>query len=368
MEAEVQVKKGQHLQSDGKKCAKAANLLYVTDKALGIKRVKKIKKFIYLYNNKIILDTTILNRIKKLVIPPAWENVWICYNEDGHIQATGIDAKNRKQYRYHTGWNALRNQLKFTRLLSFGEKLPLLRLQLEQDLARKELCVEKVLATVIGLMERTYIRVGNAEYEKNYGSYGLTTLKDEHVKIKNDGIKFSFIGKKGIAHKILLNNKKLAKIVKQCREIPGKALFQYYDDQGLPHSIDSGMVNRYIQEVTNEEFTTKDFRTWAGTLNALRIFKKLEMDASLNDRKKKIIMALDFVSKKLGNTRTVCKKYYIHPVIFEMYESETLLKYINQLNNIEKNDNLTGWTSDEIVLMKILRTNHKKHNQSLKSN
>ncbi|MDQ3047370.1 MAG: DNA topoisomerase IB, partial [Bacteroidota bacterium] len=310
---------------------------------------------IYLSQGKRILDKNIIDRIRKIVIPPAWENVWICNFDNGHIQATGVDKRKRKQYKYHSLWNEIRNHTKFSRLLSFGEKLPILRLQIEQDLSKRTLCFKKVLATVISVMERTYIRIGNNEYEKIYGSYGLTTLKDQHVKISGDSVKFSFKGKKGIVHKINLQNRKLARIIKQCREIPGKELFQYYDEDGVSHTIDSGMVNRYIQEITGEAFTAKDFRTWAGTLNALRAFQQLGESSSVNERKKKLLEALDFVSEKLGNTRTVCKKYYVHPLIINLYEGQSLSAYMKQLDRIEKDDNLTGWTSDEKVLLKILR-------------
>lgn len=338
------------------KCVKAANLIYVSDTQPGIKRVKKGKGFLYIYEGEKLTDSEELERIKKIVIPPAWKNVWICSINNGHIQATGYDALKRKQYRYHSLWNEIRNHTKFSRLLSFGEKLPQLRLQLEQDLAIKNLCEEKVLAAVISLMERTYIRIGSAEYEKLYGSYGLTTLKDQHVKINGDSLTFTFKGKKGIMHNISLRNKKLARIVKQCRDIPGKELFQYYDDEGARHSIDSGSVNRYIHRITGDDFTAKDFRTWAGTLNALHAFQQVGDANTESERKRKLVEVLEYVSKKLGNTRTVCKKYYVHPMIIDLYENNSLRKYLDELNTIEKNDNLAGWTSDERILLKILRT------------
>lgn len=352
----IPLQKIRSIANDVKKCAKAANLMYVSDAQPGIKRLKRGKHFTYTFEGKKITDQEIIQRIKRLVIPPAWKNVWICEKENGHIQATGQDVRNRKQYRYHSNWNELRKQTKFSKLLLFGEKLPLLRLQLEKDLSKKELSLEKILATAISLMERTYIRIGNSEYEKSNGSYGLTTLKDQHVKIDGMTMQFSFKGKKGIAHKITLTNPKLARIIKQSRDIPGKELFQYYDDKGEVHAIDSGMVNKYIQETTGEEFTAKDFRTWAGTLNALEAFKKSGTGENITDTKKKLIEVLDFVSKKLGNTRTVCKKYYIHPTIIDLFEKQSLSKYLEELDNIEKNDNLTGWTHNEVILIKILRS------------
>ncbi|HZF64061.1 MAG TPA: DNA topoisomerase IB, partial [Chitinophagaceae bacterium] len=321
----------------------------------GISRVKKGNNFTYIYDDKPLKDSEQLERIKKLAIPPAWTNVWICPKQNGHIQATGIDARNRKQYRYHTLWNSLRNETKFHRLYEFGKLLPSLRLKLEEDLAKKELCEEKVIATVISLMERTYIRIGNDDYEKMYGSYGLTTLKDKHVKIEGDKLAFSFTGKKGIFHNISIRNKRLARTVKACRDIAGKELFQYLDPSGARKPIDSGMVNRYIKEATGGDFSAKDFRTWAGSLDVLRAFKAIGQAGSQADCKKNIVAALDEVSKKLGNTRTVCKKYYVHPGIIKLYEEQSLEKYLAELDRIEETDDLTGFTSEERVLMKILK-------------
>jgi DNA topoisomerase-1 len=335
--------------------AKAAELVYVSDKDVGIQRIKKGSGFAYFYKGQPIKDAKQLERIRKLAIPPAWTNVWICVKENGHIQATGFDALNRKQYRYHPQWHELRNETKFHRLYEFGKLLPSLRLKLEEDSAKKELCEEKVVATVIGLMERTYIRIGNSDYEKIYGSHGLTTLKDKHVKIEGSTIIFSFKGKKGIDHKITLRNRRLAKVVEACREIPGKELFQYYDSEGNKKSIDSGIVNQYIKEATGGDFSAKDFRTWAGTLNILRAFKSLGEACTDADCKKNIVAALDEVSKKLGNTRTVCKKYYVHPGIIRLYEEKNLNKYLKELDIIENPDDLTGLTSEEKVMMKILK-------------
>jgi len=343
------------IDKDYTKAAKVADLRYVSDKEPGITRIKKEHGFVYIYDNKPLKDDAQLERIRKLAIPPAWTNVWICPKENGHIQATGIDARNRKQYRYHALWHTLRNETKFHRLYEFGKLLPSLRLKLEEDLAKKNLCEEKVLATVISLMERTYIRIGNNDYEKLYGSYGLTTLKDKHVKIEGDKLLFSFKGKKGIDHDITVRNRKLAKAVQACRDIPGRELFQYYDADGNKKPIDSGMVNNYIKEATGGDFTAKDFRTWAGTLNTIRAFKAMGEAGSESDCKKNIIAALDEVSKKLGNTRTVCKKYYVHPGIIRLYEENSLSKYLKELDAIEKPDDLAGLTSEEKVLMKILK-------------
>jgi DNA topoisomerase-1 len=249
----------------------------------------------------------------------------------------------------------MRNETKFHRLYEFGKLLPSMRLKMEEDLAKKELVEEKVIATVISLMERTYIRIGNDGYEKLYGSYGLTTLKDSHVKVEGSTVHFCFKGKKGVEHKISLRHPRLARMVQKCRDIPGKELFQYYDENGTRKSIDSGMVNKYIKEATGGDFSAKDFRTWAGTLNTLRAFKALGCAETESDSKKNIVTVLDEVSKKLGNTRTVCKKYYVHPGIIRLYEEQSLDKYLNELDKIEKPDDLTGLTSEEKVLMKILK-------------
>src|SRR5690242_8557605 len=247
---------------DEEKTAKAANLVYVSDKDPGIERKKKGNNFVYYFQGKEIKDDEELLRIKHLVIPPAWEKVWICTKENGHLQATGYDVKGRKQYRYHPHWNALRNHTKFYRIHDLGKVLPQVRQQLQKDLQESELTERKVLGVVVSLMERTNIRIGNSFYEKANGSFGLTTLKDRHVTFNGSSVTFSFVGKKGVAHKVNLKNKKLAALIKKCRDVPGKELFQYYDEKGQHHSIDSGMVNNYIREISGQDFTAKDFRTW----------------------------------------------------------------------------------------------------------
>jgi DNA topoisomerase-1 len=341
---------------DPVKSAEAVNLIYVSNTDAGIIRKKKGKSFEFILENKKITDKEVLKRIKSLVIPPAWEEVWICRLDNGHLQTTGLDVKKRKQYRYHPLWNVLRNQTKFYRLLEFGKVLPAIRLHLENDISRPDLPLEKVLATVVSLMERTHIRVGNYFYEKLYGSFGLTTLKDKHVTINGQQLRFTFKGKKGVSHDIHIKSKKLASIVQKCRDIPGKELFQYYDENGESKSIDSGMVNDYIKKSSGGDFTAKDFRTWAGTLHALLAFKDLGFSETQTESKKKIITALDTVAMHLGNTRTVCKKYYVHPAILSAYEDQSLKKYIDQLDIIEHNDNKTDLAAEEKVLMKILES------------
>jgi DNA topoisomerase-1 len=344
------------LSRDYSKAASIAKLLYVSDAMEGITRVKKGKGFSYYFKGECVKDEETLLRIKRLVIPPAWIKVWICPLDNGHIQATGYDTRSRKQYRYHPHWNTVRNETKFHRMYEFGKALPSLRKRIEHDMALHSLCQPHVVAAVISLMERTYIRVGSEDYEKLYGSYGITTLKDNHVKINGSELKFSFIGKKGVQQSVTLKNRRLARIVKQCRDIPGKELFQYYDNEGKRHPIDSGMVNDYIKEATSSDFTAKDFRTWAGSLNLLRSLKSLGEAVTETACKKNIVLALDEVSRKLGNTRTVCKKYYVHPGLIRLYEENNLSRYLKELDETEDPEMSVDLTSDEKTLMRILKT------------
>jgi len=341
------------------KAASLVDLVYVSDTDPGISRSKKGRGYSYVYAGKVIRKKEDIQRIRSLAIPPSWTSVWICTRANGHIQATGLDLRKRKQYRYHPLWSVLRNETKFHRMLEFGKALPTLRQQLQIDLGQRNLSASKVIATVISLMERTYIRVGSGEYEKQNGSHGLTTLKDKHVAIAGDTIKFSFKGKKGVNHNITLKSKRLARIVQNCREIPGAELFQYYDEEGNKHPVDSGMINSYIKETTGSDFTSKDFRTWAGSLNLLRSLQAMGEAVTQTGQKKNIVAALDEVSLKLGNTRTVCKKYYVHPGLIALYEQNSLKKYGKALEGPEPPETTTGLHADEQVLMKILQSFHK---------
>lgn len=349
-------KKIEKILHDPAQSARAVQLVYVTDVEPGIIRVKRGKNFSYTFNDKPFKNKEVIQRIKKLVIPPAWENVWICTLDNGHLQATGIDIKKRKQYKYHPLWNTLRNHTKFYRLYEFGKALPVIRLQLEKDLSLPGLPYEKVMAAVVSLLERTNIRVGNSAYEKLYGSYGLSTMKDKHVRIDRGSLSFSFKGKKGIRHNVGIKSRRLARIVQECKDIPGQELFQFYDENGERRAIDSGMVNEYIRNLSGGDFTAKDFRTWAGTLQAILAFKELGFFNTQTEARKKVAQALDRVSKHLGNTRTVCKKYYVHPIIISLYESAALNDYLEKPGTIEKDDNKSGLTPEEKVLMKILDT------------
>jgi DNA topoisomerase-1 len=333
------------------KTAEAINLVYVSDKDSGISRVKNKEGFTYTIEDKEVNDDGLLHRIKSLVLPPAWQDVWICLPHNGHLQATGLDTNGRKQYRYHPLWNALRSQTKFFHLYDFGNALCGIRKQLDKDLALPGLPLPKVLAAIVSVMEYTGVRIGNNIYEKLYGSFGLTTLKDKHVKIAGSEMRFSFKGKKGVYQDITLKSRRLAKIIKQCRDIPGKELFQYYDDAGARRSVDSGMVNEYIKNICGKDFSAKDFRTWAGTLYALEAFRAFGCCDTVADTKKKIIEAIDIAAGRLGNTRTVCKKYYVHPVVITHYTDKTIDKYIQKVSKATGN---TGLTPEEQILMYML--------------
>jgi len=346
---------------DLKKSAKAVHLQYVTDSFEGMSRMKKGKGFSYLFRNNKVTDKKIIERITSLVIPPAWRNVWICGSENGHLQATGLDIKNRKQYRYHPHWSSLRNHAKFSNLLDFGESLPQMRKKLLRDFSKPTLCEKKVIALVISLMEKTYIRVGNIFYEKTNGTHGITTMKDKHVQINGSEINFSFSGKSSIQHNITLKNKKLAQILKACKDLPGKELFQYLTDDGVRKSIDSGMVNNYLKEISEKQFTAKDFRTWAGSLNALR--KIIEMNSKQSEKpvKNKANEIIEYVSNRLGNTKTICKKYYIHPILLELYLENKFPSTDSVVNKID------GLSDEENLLINILKKHSLKEKAILNS-
>lgn len=343
---------------DPKITAKAAGLRYVSDTSPGYTRKASGKGFCFFdADGKQVKDKELIQRFDKLVIPPAYTNVWISPHENGHLQFTGTDAAGRKQYRYHANWNKLRNQSKYHRLQAFATHLPAIREHVDKDLARRNLDHDKVLALVVRLMELTSIRIGNESYKKLYGSYGLTTMMNKHVKIDGSKINFEFKGKKGVYHKVALQSKRLSKLVKQCRDIPGKELFQYYDDEGKRCTVDSGDVNSYLKLITGEDFTAKDFRTWAGSVSALYAFKEAGEFENQTQCKKNIISVLDNVALTLGNTRTVCKKYYVHPTVIKSYEEGTLFKYIEELDE-DKDVTASELNTAEKALLNILE--HEK--------
>lgn len=331
-------------------------LVYASDSLPGIRRKRAGDKFDYFdKKERKIADEKILARIKKLVLPPAWENVWIAEKANAHLQATGIDQAGRKQYRYHPAWSESRNETKYGKLLEFGKMLPLIRARLSKDIRRKTFDECKVLAIAVSLMQRTNIRVGNESYKQLYGSYGLSTLRDKHVRFSGSKVRLVFKGKKGVAQDIEFKDTRLARLVKACRDIPGQELFQYYTPGGDRRSIGSGQVNRYLREITNCDFTAKDFRTWAGTLQAMKAYAGYEYPESETGKKKVTLAVLSEVASCLGNTRTVCKKYYVFPALTEAYEAGTLAPWLKKIKKNEALDGDKGLAADEKVLLSFLK-------------
>ena len=304
--------------------AKAAGLRYVTDTRPGIRRKRRGKYFSYIDSDgKIIHDRETLARIRSLVIPPAWTGVWICPSPNGHLQATGRDARGRKQSRYHPRWREVRDETKYERMILFAEALPTIRERVDYDLALPGLPREKLLAAIVSLMESTLIRVGNPEYARQNKSFGLTTMRNRHVEVNGSNITFSFQGKSRVHHTVNLNDRRLAKIIRRCADIPGYDLFQYLSPEGEPHSIGSADVNDYLQSITRQYFTAKDFRTWAGSVLACELLATFEPFDSASQAKKNVVDAIRAVARRLGNTPAVCRKCYIHPAVLEDYLNGT---------------------------------------------
>jgi DNA topoisomerase-1 len=321
------------LAPDPVESAKSAGLRYVSDEKPGITRKRKgTSAFDYFgVGGKKISDPDTLLRIRQLAIPPAWQQVWVSPDERGHIQAVGRDQRGRKQYRYHAKWREVRDETKYAKLIAFVHALPHIRASVKRDLAKSGLSRKKVLATVVKLLETTLIRVGNDEYASSNNSFGLTTLRDRHAKINGSKVRFHFRGKSGVEHEIDLNDPQLAKIVRKAQELPGEELLQYVDeDTGAVRDIGSADVNDYLREITGQEFTAKDFRTWAGTVLAAVALREFEVVDSKARMKKNIVGAVETVSKKLGNTRAVCKKCYIHPAVLDSYLDGSLIDTLGQ--------------------------------------
>ena len=305
---------------DPRDSAKAAGLRYVSDAKPGISREKVGDTVRYRKpDGSLVKDEETLGRIKSLVIPPAWTQVWITTHTNGHLQATGRDARGRKQSRYHPKWREVRDENKYERMTHFADALPLIRERIKHDLALHGLPRDKVLATIISLMETTHIRVGNQEYAKENHSYGLTTMEHQHVDVHGSEIKFHFQGKSRVEHTISLHDKRLARIIRQCEELPGHELFQFVDHDGNHHVIDSQDVNDYLRGITGQHFTAKDFRTWAGTVLAAHLLEGFEPFTSASQAKKNIVAAIKEVASQLGNTPSVCRKCYVHPAVIEAY-------------------------------------------------
>jgi DNA topoisomerase-1 len=341
--------------------AKIAGLRHVTDRTPGIRRIGSGKSFRYFSpTGRLIRDPQTLSRIRALVIPPAWTNVWICPNPEGHIQAVGRDARGRKQYRYHPRWREVRDETKFDRMADFGKLLPKVRARVKRDLKRSGLPREKVLATIVKLLETTLARVGNEEYTKQNDSYGLTTLRNRHVDVRGPKVNFYFRGKSGKHHAISVTDPHLAKIVRRLRDLPGYELFQYIDEDGERRSIGSTDVNDYLREITGADFTAKDFRTWAGTVLAIEALCECEPFTTQKQAKKNVVMAVEKVAERLGNTVAVCKKCYIHPAVFDTYMTGALTEkktnVIHLLRQWSKKSKLTL----KQALVKSVRIARKK--------
>ena len=300
-------------------------LVYVTDEVPGIRRAARGSGFVYRRpDGRKIREGAELARIRSLAIPPAWKDVWICPQANGHLQATGRDARGRKQHRYHPRWTAVRDEAKYSRMLAFAEALPGLRRRSEADLASPGLPRRKVVAAVVQLLEKTLIRIGNDEYAQHNGSFGLTTIEDRHAKIAGPAIRFRFRGKSGKSHDVALTDPRLARIVRRCQELPGSQLFQYVDDEGRVRDITSSDVNSYLRAAMGRTFTAKDFRTWAGSVLAARALEDIGRAAERGPADRHVVQAVDAVSQVLGNTRAVCRKCYVHPAVIDAYMDGSL--------------------------------------------
>jgi DNA topoisomerase I len=336
--------------------AKRAQLRYVTDAAPGITRHKARNGVDYrLPDGALVRDIETLRRIRSLVIPPAWTEVWICLDPAGHLQATGRDQRGRKQYRYHPRWREVRDEAKYGKLLVFAKALPLIRARVAEDLKRRGLPRERVLAAIVRLMETTLFRVGNTEYAKANKSFGLTTLRDRHVAIEGGHIRISFRGKSGKQHGTDINDRRLAGIVKDCRDLPGYELFQYLDADGERRSVGSADVNDYLREVTGEDITAKDFRTWAATQLAAQALREFENFDSEARRKKAIVDAVKKVASHLGNTPAICRRSYIHPAVLDGYMDGTLLEGLANETQHYLEENIHGMKPEEAAVTAFLR-------------
>jgi DNA topoisomerase-1 len=342
--------------SDPVYSAHAAGLRYVTDQSPGIRRRRKGKSFVYTHpSGGSVRDADTVQRMRSLAIPPAWANVWICPHPTGHLQATGRDARGRKQFLYHPRWREIRDETKYARMTAFARALPRIRRRVRKDIATSGLGRKKVLATVVRLLEVSLIRIGNDEYARDNESFGLTTMRDKHVDVNGSRMRFHFRGKSGKWHDVDIHNSRLAKIVKNCQDIPGQDLFQYIDEDGQRRDVGSGDVNAYLQEVSGQDFTAKDFRTWAGTVlaaMALREFRKFDTRAQA---KKNVVAAIESVAKRLGNTPAVCRKCYIHPHVLDSYLDGTLVETLQKRAEKTLARSLARLTGGEAAVLALLQ-------------
>lgn len=333
-------------------------LRYVSDETPGLTRRRSGKGWSYRdAKGAPVRDKAVLARLRALAIPPAWTEVWICPHANGHIQATGRDAKGRKQYRYHAGWRAARDETKYRHILQFARLLPALRARVDQDMAARGLGREKVLATVVHLLDTTLIRVGNEDYAQANGSYGLTTLRDQHVDVRGESLRFAFRGKSGKEWRLSLRNRRVARVVRACQDLPGQDLFQYRDEEGALQSIDSADVNAYLREVTGEDITAKDFRTWAGTVLAAMALSEFEAFDSQAAAKRNIRAAVERAAARLGNTPAICRQCYIHPEVLDSYLQGSLLVQVKQEVDAELRGDLSSLKPEEAAVLAFL---HKK--------
>ncbi|WP_299129081.1 DNA topoisomerase IB [uncultured Winogradskyella sp.] len=330
------------------------DLIYVNVNDMHIVRKKRDSGFCYLLHDKTVTEKRELDRINSLVIPPAWKKVKITELPNGHLQAVGRDKKNRRQYRYHEDWMKIRNQTKFYKLVSFAESLPKIRAQVDKDLKREGWPKNKVVALIVKLMEETHIRIGNEQYAKRNKTYGLSTMRKRHINLYKERLRFEFVGKKGKKHKVTLRNKKLVRLVNQCEEIPGWELFKYYDATGEKHSVDSGLVNDYIHKISGYSFSSKDFRTWAASLIFFDALYDMSRSKSKKIIKNNILTALDMAAKGLGNSRNVCRNYYVHPYIVTAYENGTIEKFFKKVNI--DSSNAKWYSNSEIALLSLLKS------------
>jgi len=342
--------------TDAIEAAEEAGLRYVSDDRPGYTRKAKGDGFEFFdLEGKPIRDEQRLLRIKRLAVPPAYTDVWICPVANGHLQATGRDARKRKQYRYHERWREIRDENKYEKMAAFGEALPKIRKRVDEDLKLPGLPKNKVLATVVQLLERTFIRVGNEEYARDNKSFGLTTMRDRHVEVEGSTLTFSFRGKSGIMHEVPVKDRRIAKIVAKLQDIPGQELFQYIGEDGKRSDISSQDVNEYLQEITGEEFTAKDFRTWAGTVLAAIALNHLGPSQTTREAKANVKNAVTAVSKLLGNTPAICRKCYVHPAIFETYLSGDSIEGLNQQTADALEMNEIDLEAGERAILKFLK-------------
>jgi DNA topoisomerase-1 len=336
--------------------AQAARLRYVSDGEPGIRRIKRGRGFSYVGpDNERVTDAQTLDRIRSLAIPPAWTDVWICGSSRGHLQATGRDEKGRKQYRYHPRWREVRDEVKYERMIAFGKALPSIRARTNADLAGRKLSREKVLATVVQLLEGTLIRVGNETYARENRSYGLTTLRDRHVDVDGSEITFEFKGKSNTRHSVGLRDRRLARVITRLKDLPGQELFQYVDDDGTRHSVTSDDVNDYLREITGEDFTAKDFRTWAGTVLAARALEEIGSFDSEAQAKSNVVAAIESVAKQLGNTPTICRKCYVHPTVIDAYLDGTMIETLKSRTEDLLSSSLADLPPEEAAVLAFLQ-------------